>query len=64
MIRLLQAGSQGRVTPAHLPIVLGLSHPLTEPGSGQVLALAESRLAGHADGVLLVVPAGKNHLTY
>lgn len=63
MIRLVQASSQVRVKPADQPIVLWLVHPLTEPCSGQVLALVEASLAGHADGVLLVVPAGRKHLT-
>lgn len=42
------------------PVVLWVLHPLTEPCTGQILALRKPSLAGHADGVLLVIPAGDN----
>lgn len=64
MIRLVQSRLYLRVKPTDQPIVPWLIHPLTEPCTGQVLARAESSLAGHADGVLLVVSARKKHVTH
>lgn len=44
--------------------MLWVVHPPAEPGTAQILALSKSSVAGRANGVLLVIPAGTKGVTH